>query len=74
MGQVEHLVKLDPKDLTEMSAIPGIWVQVDKGDRLALQGNQVKMEKQANQEIAERRDSLDHREAEGFQELLGLLD
>lgn len=74
LGQVAHLVKLDPKDLMDSSAIQGTWVLVGKGDLKALQGNQVKMEKQAKQEIAEKLDSLDHRDPEDFQERLGLLD
>lgn len=57
-----------------MSAIQGIWVRLGNGDLRALQGNRAKMEKQANQEIAEKLDSLDQREPEDFQVHLGLLD
>lgn len=54
--------------------IQGIWVHLAKGDLRALQGNQVKMEKQAKQEIMEKLDSPDQQEPEGFQVHLGLLD
>lgn len=74
LGQVAHLAKLDPKDLLEMLAIQGIWVHLGKGDLRALQGNRVKMENQANQEILEKLDSLDQREPEDFQVHLGHLD
>lgn len=54
--------------------IQDIWVNLAKGDLRALQGNQVKMEKQANQETLEKLDSLDRRVLEDFLVLLGLLD
>lgn len=72
--QMAHLVHLEHKDLLEMSAIMDIWVNLAKEDLKALQGNQVKMVKQANQEILEKWDSLDQQDPEGFQVHLGLLD
>lgn len=74
LGQMVHLVCLEDKDLLEMLAILDIWVLLAKEDLRALQGNQVKMVKQANQEILEKLDSLDQRDLEGFQVHPGLLD
>jgi len=74
LGKMVHLVKLEDKDLLEMLAILDIWVILAKEDLRALQGNQVKMVKQAKQEILEKWDSLDQRDLEGFQVHLGLLD
>jgi len=74
LGKMVHLVKLEDKDLLEMLAILDIWVILAKEDLRALQGNQVKMVKQAKQEILEKWDSPDQRDLEGFQVHLGLLD
>lgn len=73
LGQMAHLVKLDLKDLLEMLVIQDTWGHLGKGDLRALQGNQVKMENQANQETVEKLDSLDQRVPEDFQVHLGLL-
>lgn len=69
-----HRVTLDHKGLLEMLAIQGKWVHLVNEDRRALQGNQAKMEKQANQEILEKLDSQDQQALGDFQVHLDLLD
>lgn len=72
LGRMDHLVKLDHKDLLEMLVILDIWVHRGREDLRALWGSQVKMENQAKQEIVEKLDSLDQQGLEDFLEHLGL--
>lgn len=74
LGQTVCLVMLDHKGLPEKLEIQDIWVHLARGDLRGPQGNQVKMEKQVNQETVVKLDSLDQQVPEDFLGLLGLLD